>query len=102
MEEFQFEITQEEFQNIWELYAWPQFIKKQIAEVEKSNQISRWRMIRELRTNQKQLEETIFLKNVRENNQTINNQKMKGYNHSYFFITTFLNEHFAFHMKYLR
>lgn len=50
----------------------------------------------------KQLEETIFLKNAIENNKVVNYKKMEGYDHSYFFIATFLEEHFAFHMKYLR
>ena len=51
---------------------------------------------------QKQLEETTFLKNARENSKVVNYKKMEGYDHSYFFIATFLDEHFAFHMKYLR
>lgn len=51
---------------------------------------------------QKQLEETIFLENARENKQVVNYKKMEGYDHSYFFIATFLEDHFAFHMKYLR
>ena len=50
----------------------------------------------------KQLDETYFLKNARENNQVVNYKKVEGYDHSYFFIATFLEEHFAFHMKYLR
>ena len=51
---------------------------------------------------QKQLEETTFLENARENSKVVNYKKMEGYDHSYFFIATFLDEHFAFHMKYLR
>ncbi len=50
----------------------------------------------------KQLDETIFLKNAQKNNQVVNYKKIEGYDHSYFFIATFLEEHFAFHMKYLR
>lgn len=50
----------------------------------------------------KQLDETIFLKNAQENNQVVNYKKIEGYDHSYFFIATFLEEHFAFHMEYLR
>ncbi|MCD4542068.1 S-formylglutathione hydrolase, partial [Klebsiella pneumoniae subsp. pneumoniae] len=46
----------------------------------------------------KQLDETIFLKNAQKNNQVVNYKKIEGYDHSYFFIATFLEEHFAFHM----
>lgn len=49
-----------------------------------------------------QLEESVFLKNARENNKIVNYKKIEGYDHSYFFIATFLEEHFDFHMKYLR
>ncbi|OCA87265.1 S-formylglutathione hydrolase [Pseudobacillus wudalianchiensis] len=49
-----------------------------------------------------QLEETIFLENARENNQEVSYNKEEGYDHSYFFIATFLDDHFSFHMKYLR
>lgn len=48
------------------------------------------------------LEETTFLENARKNNQTVNYEKMEGYDHSYFFISTFLEDHFAFHVKQLR
>ncbi len=50
----------------------------------------------------KQLDETYFLKSARENNQTVDYKKMEGYDHSYFFIATFLEDHFAFHMSHLR
>lgn len=50
----------------------------------------------------KQLEATIFLKNAQENNLVVNYKKVEDYDHSYFFIATFLEEHFAFHMEYLR
>lgn len=50
----------------------------------------------------KQLEETIFLEQARKNDQVVQYKKMEGYDHSYFFIATFLDEHFAFHMKHLR
>jgi len=50
----------------------------------------------------KQLEETVFLKNAQENDQVVHYKKMEGYDHSYFFIATFLDDHFAFHMKHLR
>ena len=49
-----------------------------------------------------QLEESIFLKNAKESKQVVNYKKIDGYDHSYFFIATFLEEHFAFHMKYLK
>lgn len=51
---------------------------------------------------EKQLEETIFLENAKKNKKLVNYNKFEGYDHSYFFIATFLEEHFAFHMKYLR
>ena len=51
---------------------------------------------------QNNLDETHFLENARENNQVVDYKKMEGYDHSYFFIATFLEEHFAFHMKYLK
>ncbi|NGP46322.1 S-formylglutathione hydrolase [Bacillaceae bacterium SIJ1] len=49
-----------------------------------------------------QLDETTFLKNAQEHHQIVNYKKMDGYDHSYFFIATFLEEHFAFHMESLR
>lgn len=49
-----------------------------------------------------QLEETTFLENARKNNQDVDYKKVEGYDHSYFYISTFLEEHFDFHMKYLR
>jgi S-formylglutathione hydrolase len=48
------------------------------------------------------LDETNFLKNAKENNQVVDYKKVEGYDHSYYFIATFLEDHFAFHMKYLR
>ncbi|MHA6261203.1 S-formylglutathione hydrolase [Sporosarcina sp. CAU 1771] len=48
-----------------------------------------------------QLDETTFLQNAKDNNQVINYNQVEGYDHSYFFISTFLDEHFAFHMKHL-
>ncbi|WP_237982203.1 S-formylglutathione hydrolase [Bacillus thuringiensis] len=50
----------------------------------------------------KQLAEHIFLENAQKNSQMVTYKKMEGYDHSYFFIATFLHEHFSFHMKYLR
>lgn len=48
-----------------------------------------------------QLEETTFLENAQANNQEVTYKKIDGYDHSYFFIATFLEDHFAFHMKHL-
>ncbi|PIC63928.1 S-formylglutathione hydrolase [Sporosarcina sp. P13] len=48
-----------------------------------------------------QLDETTFLENAREHDQVVDYNKEEGYDHSYFFISTFLDEHFAFHMKHL-
>jgi len=48
-----------------------------------------------------QLEETTFLESARESNQEVNYKRIEGYDHSYFFIATFLDDHFAFHMKHL-
>lgn len=49
-----------------------------------------------------QLEETTFLENARENNQEVTYKKAEGYDHSYFFISTFLDDHFAFHLENLK
>ena len=49
-----------------------------------------------------QLKETTFLANALENNRKVDYQKIAGYDHSYFFISTFLEEHFSFHAKYLK
>ncbi|MGL5617369.1 MAG: S-formylglutathione hydrolase [Sarcina sp.] len=49
-----------------------------------------------------QLEETVFLNNARANKQKVEYKKVQGYDHSYFFIATFIEEHFDFHMKYLK
>ena len=51
---------------------------------------------------EEQLNETLFLKSAKENNQIVDYKKVQGYDHSYFFIATFLDDHFEFHMKYLR
>lgn len=48
-----------------------------------------------------QLEETAFLTNARDNNQQVDYNKVEGYDHSYFFVSSFLDEHFAFHVKHL-
>lgn len=50
----------------------------------------------------KHLDETYFLKNAQENNAVVQSEKAEGYDHSYFFIATFLENHFSYHMKYLR
>lgn len=49
-----------------------------------------------------QLEETHFLKKAEQSNLTVDYQKADGYDHSYFFIATFLEDHFAFHAKHLK
>lgn len=51
---------------------------------------------------EEQLEESVFLENAKKNKQVVNYKRVDGYDHSYFFISTFLEEHFEFHMKYLR
>lgn len=48
-----------------------------------------------------QLEESTFLENAQANNQEVTYKKIDGYDHSYFFVATFLEDHFAFHMKHL-
>ena len=49
-----------------------------------------------------QLDETYFLKNARENNQVVHYEKMEGYDHSYFFIATFLEDAFRFPYEVLK
>ncbi|MHA0856976.1 S-formylglutathione hydrolase [Paenibacillus sp. CMAA1364] len=49
-----------------------------------------------------QLEETTFIENARGNNQAVHYKKIEGYDHSYFFVATFLDDHFSFHIKHLR
>lgn len=49
-----------------------------------------------------QLDESHFLANAKENGQAVNYQKVEGYDHSYYFIATFLEEHFAFHKQHLK
>lgn len=48
-----------------------------------------------------QLKETIFLNNAKEKNHVVNYEKAEGYDHGYFYIATFIEEHFDFHVKYL-
>lgn len=48
-----------------------------------------------------QLEETNFLKNAQKNDHEVTYNKVEGYDHSYFFVSSFLDDHFAFHMKHL-
>ncbi|WP_153721553.1 S-formylglutathione hydrolase [Sporosarcina cascadiensis] len=48
-----------------------------------------------------QLDETAFLANAQKSNQAVSYKKADGYDHSYFFIASFLDDHFAFHMKHL-
>lgn len=49
-----------------------------------------------------QLDETLFLENAKKNNQRVDYRKAYGYDHSYFFISTFLDEHFDFHISHLK
>ena len=49
-----------------------------------------------------QLKENIFIENAKKYNKIVNYEKVEGYDHSYFFIATFLEEHFEFHMNYLK
>ncbi|WLV24618.1 S-formylglutathione hydrolase [Aciduricibacillus chroicocephali] len=49
-----------------------------------------------------QLDETNFLNNAKEANTEVSFNKVEGYDHSYFFVSTFLDDHFAFHIKHLR
>lgn len=48
-----------------------------------------------------QLDEKTFLENAKNATEEISYTKMEGYDHSYFFISSFLDDHFAFHMKNL-
>lgn len=48
-----------------------------------------------------QLKETIFLNNAKENNQEVNYRKIEGYDHSYFMIASFIEDHIKFHKNYL-
>lgn len=50
---------------------------------------------------EEQLDETTFLKNASISGASVVYHKEEGYDHSYFFIATFLEEHFDFHMKHL-
>ena len=50
----------------------------------------------------KHLDETLFLENAKQHNQSLLYKKMEGYDHSYFFIASFLEDHFAFHMKHFK
>lgn len=47
------------------------------------------------------LQEKIFLENAKKSGNNVEYKKVEGYDHSYFFISTFIEEHFDFHMKYL-
>ncbi|MFV8805193.1 S-formylglutathione hydrolase [Aerococcus urinaeequi] len=49
-----------------------------------------------------QLDESHFLENAKENGQAVNYQKVEGYDHSYYFIASFLEDHFAFHKQNLK
>lgn len=49
-----------------------------------------------------QLNEKPFLENAKQHNQAVEYNQVEGYDHSYFFISSFLDEHFDFHMKNLK
>ncbi|AXI00644.1 S-formylglutathione hydrolase [Sporosarcina sp. PTS2304] len=48
-----------------------------------------------------QLNEKPFLENAKQYDQPVEYNKVEGYDHSYFFISSFLAEHFDFHMEKL-
>ncbi|MDW0110904.1 S-formylglutathione hydrolase [Sporosarcina aquimarina] len=48
-----------------------------------------------------QLDETTFLENAKVTDAKVTYKKVKGYDHSYFFISTFLEDHFDFHIEQL-
>ncbi|ARK24866.1 S-formylglutathione hydrolase [Sporosarcina sp. P37] len=49
-----------------------------------------------------QLNEKPFLENAEQHGQAVDYNKAEGYDHSYFFISSFLEQHFNFHMKHLK
>lgn len=49
-----------------------------------------------------QLNEATFMENAAKSDNKVKYKKVDGYDHSYFFISTFLEEHFDFHIKYLK
>lgn len=49
-----------------------------------------------------QLEPTAFIAACKVKNVNLDYREQDGYDHSYYFITSFINEHFAFHAQYLR
>ena len=48
------------------------------------------------------LDESTFLENAKKHGENVTYQQVEGYDHSYFFIATFLEEHFAFHKNQLK
>lgn len=48
------------------------------------------------------LQEANFLENAKNANNKVAYKKVEGYDHSYFFIASFIEEHFDFHIKNLR
>ncbi|MGL4454177.1 MAG: S-formylglutathione hydrolase [Sarcina sp.] len=48
------------------------------------------------------LQEKTFLDNAKEAKNNVEYKKVEGFDHSYFFISTFIEEHFDFHMKNLK
>lgn len=49
-----------------------------------------------------QLKETTFLENAKNNNNQVDYKQVDGYDHSYFFISSLLEEHFEFHVDKLK
>lgn len=47
------------------------------------------------------LDETLFLTHAKESDANVAYKKVEGYDHSYYFVASFLEEHFSFHMKYV-
>eukprot|EP01105_Mastigella_eilhardi_P025496 TRINITY_DN6953_c0_g1_i1.p1 TRINITY_DN6953_c0_g1~~TRINITY_DN6953_c0_g1_i1.p1 ORF type:complete len:4254 (+),score=1253.29 TRINITY_DN6953_c0_g1_i1:29-12763(+) len=60
LEDFGYEVSNEEFDQKWRLMGWPRRIRQALFSIEKVNSIERLRMIRDLRANQKVLEERVF------------------------------------------
>ena len=48
------------------------------------------------------LQEKAFLENAKEAKNNVEYKKVEGFDHSYFFISTFIEEHFDFHIKHLK
>eukprot|EP00727_Mastigamoeba_balamuthi_P002571 m51a1_g12310 putative dynein heavy chain family protein (4480) ;mRNA; f:383974-398640 len=60
LEDFLYDVGEEEFDQRWQIVGWPRRIRSSIFSVEKTNSVERLHMIRDMRTNQKALEEHVF------------------------------------------